>query len=323
MTDPIEAPITDPENESVSSEPTKILIVDDDAHIRRALSILLKIPGCETIEAEDGRQALERLEQAGDDVKLIISDIMMPNIDGLELCRRLKADEMSRDIYFIMLTAREGVKDRVKGLEIGADDYVQKPFDATELRARVKAGLRIVNLQSELKNKNRILHQLSITDGLTGAYNHSYFQRAFEKEFERARRYTRDLSLLVCDIDNFKGFNDRFGHGTGDTVLTNVARIVRSITRDSDIVARYGGEEFVVLIPETPLETAYQVADKIRIAIAEAGLVVEEQRLDVTISIGAACFNGENFGSRTAFFNSADSALYRAKHEGKNRVVCV
>ncbi len=318
MTDQLEAPAID----GSSNETTQILIVDDDAHIRKALTILLKIPGCETLEAEDGLEALQIMESRPG-IPLVISDIMMPNIDGLELCRRLKSDDTTRDVYFIMLTAKEGVKERVQGLEIGADDYVQKPFDSHELRARVKAGLRIVGLQDELKTKNRILHQLSITDGLTGAYNHSYFQRAFEKEFERARRYGRDLSLLVCDIDNFKGFNDTYGHGTGDEVLTNVARIVRSITRDSDIVARYGGEEFAVLIPETPLETAYQVADKIRRAIAESPLVLEDSRLDITISIGAACFSGTNFGSRTTFFNSADSALYKAKHEGKNRVVCV
>src|SRR5688572_18701649 len=197
-------------------------------------------------------------------VDLAILDRRLPDTDGVVLAHDIKARPEYRSRYIIMLTGEDEQEDKVQGLELGADDYITKPFQYPELLARVRAGKRIVDLQKELVETNRRLELLSITDGLTKLHNHRFFQDELARAFEESHRYQRPLSLAMIDIDFFKKVNDTYGHAVGDDVLKRVAEIYRESVRSTDLVARYGGEEFAVMMPETDLEDAMTFAEKIR-----------------------------------------------------------
>jgi diguanylate cyclase (GGDEF)-like protein len=208
----------------------------------------------------------------------------------------------------------------VEGLDLGADDYITKPFKPAELLARIRAGKRIVDLQKELIASNIRLELLSITDGLTQLYNHRYFQEEFARKFEESARYLRPLSLALIDIDFFKKVNDTYGHAAGDQVLRDVARMFRESTRASDLAARYGGEEFAVLMPETELEDACTFADKVRLTIEAQAIHTDFGDIPVTVSIGVANFPFTKLSSPRQLVDAADKALYRAKRGGRNQV---
>jgi two-component system cell cycle response regulator len=310
----------------------RILIVDDD---RTNVSLVrkgLEPFGYAFAEAHDGTQALSAIRKERPD--LIVMDVEMPGLSGVEVCRIVKANQGEGGFGFIpviLMTARKA-SSKIEGLELGADDYLVKPFDMLELGARVKSMLRLKVLQDQLIEKNRELDRankeldrLSRTDGLTGLFNRRYFEERFAVEFARSNRYRAPLSCLMIDIDHFKRLNDSCGHAFGDKVLQAVSGVAQHMLRDVDMLARYGGEEFVALLPETGPVEALRVSERVRQGIERLKLVheaqgVEAKRVHCTASIGVATFPVPGLDSAEALLRAADDALYAAKEAGRNRV---
>jgi two-component system cell cycle response regulator len=295
-----------------------IAIVDDDAAIRRLVRLFLTRAGYDTIECTTGAEAREALNSQPWD--LVILDRRLPDLDGVVLAHELKSNPEMRIRYIIMLTGEDEQEDKVEGLELGADDYITKPFQYPELLARIRAGKRIVDLQKELTETNKRLELLSITDGLTKLHNHRYFQDELARAFEESQRYQRPLSLAMIDIDFFKKINDTYGHAVGDDVLKYAARLYRTSVRSTDLVARYGGEEFAVMMPETALDDAIAFAEKIRTMVEQSPMETQAGNVPVTISIGVASVPHTRIHSAKELIIAADKALYRAKRSGRNQV---
>ena len=233
----------------------RILVVEDDPVSRKLLQKTLEGWGYEIITAENGQKALEIYEHQN--VKFIIADWMMPEIDGLSLCRLIRSGKNKGYVYFIMLTGKDKKEDVIEGLKAGVDDYVVKPFDRSELQVRVRAGERILTLEKELTAKNESLQRLNLKleelvrlDTLTGAGNRLSFYETVEKTHHRACRYAQFYGIIMCDIDNFKLYNDTYGHLAGDNILRRVADSIKRSIRMSDDVFRYGGEEMVITLPD-------------------------------------------------------------------------
>ncbi len=300
--------------------PFVVAIIDDDATIRRLVRLFLMRSGFDVLEAASGEEGRKLLEELPWD--LAILDRKLPDVDGLQLCQEVKADPRFRSRYIVMLTGEDEQHQKVEGLDLGADDYMTKPFQPAELLARVRAGKRIVDLQSRLMATNRRLEMLSITDGLTQVFNHRHFREEFDRTFLEAIRYERPLSLAMIDIDFFKKVNDTWGHATGDQVLRDVSATLALSVRTSDMVARYGGEEFAVMMPETSLSDASQAAEKIRKLVEEREISGPTGMIPVTVSIGVANFPHTQFGRGRELIEAADRALYRAKKRGRNQVNC-
>jgi len=295
-----------------------VAVVDDDAAIRRLVRLFLNRAGYASFECTTGEEARQRLttEPWG----LAILDRRLPDMDGVQLCQELKSKPTLRSRYIIMLTGDDEQADKVEGLELGADDYITKPFQYPEVLARVRAGKRIVDLQTELMETNKRLELLSITDGLTKLHNHRYFQDELAKAFDESHRYERPLSLAMIDIDFFKKVNDTYGHAVGDEVLKAVARLYGDSVRSTDLVARYGGEEFAVMMPETVLEDALTFAEKIRSLVESAPIDTQAGPVPVTVSLGVASYPFTHVASSKELIVAADKALYRAKRNGRNQV---
>ena len=295
-----------------------VAIVDDDAAIRRLVKLFLHRAGYDTIECMTGEEARKELLERSWDIAVL--DRKLPDMDGLRLAQEIKARSETRARYIVMLTGEDEQADKIEGLEMGADDYITKPFQYPELLARIRAGKRIVDLQNELLESNRRLELLSITDGLTKLHNHRHFQDELARAFDEAQRYQRPLSLAMIDIDFFKKFNDTYGHAAGDDVLKQVAQIYRSSVRSTDLVARYGGEEFAVMMPETALEDAITFAEKIRHVIETTPLKTQAGEVHATVSLGVASIPLSRINSAKELIVAADKALYRAKRNGRNQV---
>ena len=258
----------------------------------------------------DGESGIERATRETPD--LILLDVDMPDLDGFEVCRRLKEHPSTRDIPIIFLTGTASTDSKVRGLDMGAIDYVTKPFDQVELRARVRAGLRTKQLQD-------ILEHQSYLDALTGLWNRAYLDHRMEGEINIASRYDRPLGIALLDIDSFKALNDTYGHLFGDVVLQGVARLMKESARTSDTVARYGGEEFAILIPQADLRSTTQVAERVRQAIESHSFELRGSQIGVTVSVGVVCtadFIGEL--SPDNLLGHADRALYASKDAGRN-----
>lgn len=284
----------------------KVLIVDDMKTVRQMIKTNLKIAGgYEIHEAVNGQEALDVAREVKPDVMLL--DIMMPVMDGLEACERLREDPAISAIYVIMLTAKAKVEDRVEGLDIGADDYIAKPFDPDELMARIRRGHKIAQDR-----------QNALYDALTGLYNRRSFDSFFAKELSRVRRYGGDLCMVLVDIDHFKVVNDTHGHAAGDVVLQELANLLLQNSRESDLPCRWGGEEFALLMPETSIEAATTKAESIRQAV-EAFEFTAAGRL--TASFGVSRPGPEEHSMD--FFRRVDEALYQAKEGGRNKVVSI
>ena len=295
-----------------------IAIVDDDAAIRRLVRLFLTRSGYELKEFATGEEARRQLHTAPWD--LAILDRRLPDMDGVVLCHELKSDPELRNRYVIMLTGEADQEDKVEGLDLGADDYITKPFQPAELLARIRAAKRLVDLQKELMETNKRLELLSITDGLTKLYNHRYLQDELARAFEESQRYQRPLSLAIIDIDFFKKVNDSYGHAVGDEVLKGVAKIFQESIRATDLAARYGGEEFAVMMPETELDDAITFAEKIRMLIEVAAMRTSVGPLHITVSVGVAAVPRTKIHTAKELIVAADKALYRAKRNGRNQV---
>jgi len=286
-----------------------ILVVDD---IPEDIKIMEKVleSKYQVIPAYNGQEGIDKAIAEQPDI--ILLDIMMEGMDeGYEVCDILKKCEATRDIPVIFVSARTQVSDKVRGFSLGADDYITKPFDLDELSARVDAAVRIKNRQDELR-------AMSITDALTGLPNRRYLMDRLEEEVARAKRYEYSLSCLMLDIDYFKLVNDRFGHQTGDAVLKELANLLKENVRMVDIVARYGGEEFIIILPETILEGARVLAERIRRSVEQhsfAGAL----NLNVTISIGYSVLKPHYPFGGLELINRSDTALYKAK-ETRNAI---
>ncbi|RKY75718.1 diguanylate cyclase response regulator [candidate division KSB1 bacterium] len=305
----------------------KILVVDDIAINLELQKAYLTAAGYKVIEAKSGQEALQKVRDEKPD--LILLDVMMPKMSGYEVCKILKNDPETQFIPIIMVTALTSVEDKIRGIEAGADDFISRPFNKTELMARVKSLLRIKFLQDqlhqrmqELSEARERLQQLAITDGLTGLFNYRYFREQLEHEINRAERHNLNVSLVMMDIDFFKYYNDRNGHLAGDEVLKHIANILCSNVRKIDIAARYGGEEFALILPETDKNSAVIVAEKIRKLIEDDPIPHEERQPNgkLTISMGVSNFPDD---SRTAkgLIEIADRRLYNAKQAGRNVVI--
>jgi two-component system chemotaxis response regulator CheY len=290
----------------------KILIAEDQKvaalYLRRTLEKL----GHEVEIAPDGEAAWRMICDGG--VSLLISDWMMPNLDGPELCRRLRASPPNRYIYIILLTSLDRHEDRVKGLRAGADDFLTKPPDPDELAVRLEIAERILAVHDQLARQNALLAELAATDELTGAKNRRRFREDLDLFFAQANRLGLPLSVIMLDIDHFKRYNDAFGHPAGDHVLQQVGRMLRSTVRGHDVVARYGGEEFVVLLPATSAADAFEVAERLRGSIAGH----DWPHRAVTASFGVATY-GPDTPDAVALVERADRALYASKEAGRNR----
>ncbi|MBN2311229.1 MAG: diguanylate cyclase, partial [Candidatus Hydrogenedentes bacterium] len=246
---------------------------------------------------------------------------MMPEMDGVDVCRKVREAPSHPFTYIIMLTAKGQKEDIVNALNAGADDYVTKPWDASELRARVAVGERIVRLNTALEEANRQLDRMASTDALTGLFNRRTIMERLAQELHRAEREHRPLTVIMVDIDHFKRVNDTHGHTAGDRVLAEAARRLRSVCRDYDIVGRYGGEEFVCITPGSQGEDAAAAAERFRNAVGETPIAAEGAELDVTISVGGVWLAGDTPCDVDEVMKAADTLLYQAKEEGRNRSV--
>jgi diguanylate cyclase (GGDEF)-like protein len=299
-----------------------ILVAEDDPVARKILEKTLSKEGHEVVSVENGRKAFELFKQRF--FPIILTDWMMPEMDGIELCRAVRNHRTSGYVFVIILTSKDSKDDIVTGLNSGADDYVHKPFNPPELKARIKTCLRILELERSLKEANENIRILSITDPLTKSYNRGYISECLPKEIQRAIRYGHALSLILCDIDHFKKVNDTYGHQSGDQVLIEfVNSIKQSIRKDLDWIARYGGEEFLIVLPETGLEGACILAERLRNDISKRKFIFQEQAIRITCSLGISGFDSTTFDeniSSESLINAADKYLYQCKLEGRNRV---
>lgn len=291
-----------------------LLIVDDEKHNRALLTELLRAD-YRIILAKDGAQALERAQEHRPD--LILLDVLMPDMDGYAVIRELKNDDLTRDIPVIFITALDSTGDEERGLELGAVDYISKPFHPSIVRARIRNHLQSVH-------QRRLLEQLAMLDSLTGIPNRRRFAEVFDQEWRRCTRDGVPLSLIVVDVDHFKSYNDTYGHAAGDEVLRRIAATMQdALRRPGDFVARYGGEEFVILLPGIDRDGAQALAEHARADVEALNIPhsVSDVRPRVTISMGGATRYPMAGGPDQELFTLADAYLYEAKRAGRNRVV--
>jgi two-component system, cell cycle response regulator len=284
-----------------------VLVADDDGVTRAMVRAWLSDSGFEVVTACDGDEALELAADQQPDLLLV--DVTMPGADGYDVCRTIQATSATPPPV-IFLTAHTTMTARVTGLDAGAVDYIVKPFAQAELVARVRAALRSKEARDGFAER-------ATRDGLTGLINRAEIDQRAEEAVRLAERYERPLSCLMVDIDHFKQINDRFGHAAGDAVLREAARRIVTACRASDVVARYGGEEFLLLLPETRGLDAVTTADKLRRVLSEHPVELDGLDIPITASVGVAEWNAGM--ERSALYEAADQALYRAKENGRNR----
>jgi two-component system, cell cycle response regulator len=292
-----------------------VLAIDDSPDVHRLLDVRLRPEQLVIHHALDAAEGLAKAREVKPD--LILLDVDLPLVTGFEVCQKLKEDPLTSNIPIIFLTGATEIHTKVQGFDLGAVDYVVKPFEPAELRARVRAALRT-------KRFHDLLSARSHVDGLTGIWNRSYFNQRFGDEISAAKRYSRTVTLVMLDIDNFKVLNDSYGHPFGDHVLEVVGDILHNHLRTTDAPCRYGGEEFALILTETGEEGAVVSADRIRLQIAQHAFRPKERHVQVTASLGiasSAMFDRKSL-SVSRVVTAADDALYQAKHAGRDRV-CV
>ena len=296
----------------------RILIAEDDVVSRRLLQTHLTKWGYQVVVCTNGAEALDALRR-DDAPPLAILDWMMPEMDGVQVCREVRKLSKEPYTYILLLTAKSQKEDLVEGLDAEADDYLTKPFNPHELRARVRSGTRVLDLQAKLIAAREALRKQATHDPLTGLWNHSAILDILRHERSRSEREGIPLSVLMLDIDHFKQFNDTHGHQKGDAALRKIADCMRHVLRDYDTLGRYGGEEFLIVLPSCGPEEARHAAERLRTAVADRSIPTPDGPAHITVSVGVAVgpHDGEHETSR--LIRAADLALYRAKHAGRNR----
>jgi len=303
----------------VEARTGRILVVDDNLDNAEIIATRLRYRGYTIEEASDGASALAAVHREPPDLMLL--DIMLPDMDGFEVSRRIKGDASLPFFPIILVTARDSTEDKVMGFDAGADDYLTKPITFSELEARVRAMLRIKRLQDELEEKNRELRRLSISDGLTGLFNHRHIHGLLREEYERSMRTGAPLTVAMFDLDHFKLINDTWGHQAGDRVLQETADILRLNAREVDRLGRYGGEEFIAILPETDSEGGATFVERVRLAVERHVFRIRDDAdVRMTLSAGIASFPHERVHNAETLISKADDAMYAAKSRGRNRL---
>ena len=300
----------------------RILLAEDDSLSRLMMQRMLQSFGYEVVVAEDGRRAVQILTEP-DSPKLALVDWMMPELDGVELCREIRGRHHERSYtYILLLTSKQNSEDIVAGLEAGADDYITKPCQPAELKARLYTGRRILSLEQKLVEAREEMRFRATRDGLTGLWNRASILARAGAELERSISRHHSFSLLLCDIDHFKVINDTHGHLVGDLVLKEVATRLSGSVRGYDSVGRYGGEEFLLVLNECGLTILAERAEQIRSAVSATAVQIQGKELHVSVSIGAVSYTPADFElPLERLLARADAALYRAKNSGRNRSV--
>jgi len=297
----------------------KILAAEDNPVFQYMLRSMLTKWGYDVVVAGNGTEALQAL-RASDPPRLAILDWMMPGMDGLEVCRQVRATPAEFYIYILLLTARAESGDLVQGMEAGADDYLTKPFNAHELRVRLRAGSRILDLQEQLLKAREALRQQATHDSLTGLLNRGSILELLQTELQRSAREQCPLAVLMADLDRFKQINDTHGHLVGDATLRVATQRMKASLRRYDLIGRYGGEEFLIVLPGCDSISGLREAERIQRAIAAEPFRVGALSLPVTCSLGVSWRACPNSVDTDTLIREADLALYAAKFRGRNRV---
>jgi two-component system cell cycle response regulator len=299
---------------------TILLVEDDDVAVKLLLSYLKATP-YQVEVFTDGMYAIDRAKQG--DVDLILLDVLLPGIDGFEVCQHLKGLVQTQHIPIVIITCLQDVSNRIQGIKSGADDFLIKPVNGEVLLARITALLKKKDYVDRLTVEYEQALHSAVTDKLTGLYNQAYFKQFLRLEIERVMRQQHSLTLLLLDIDDFKHYNDTLGHLAGDEILQELGHVIRQNIRKIDLAARYGGEEFAIVLPYTPKSGGFVVAERLRQAIASLPFAdqISFPLKPLTVSIGSAGFQRDITTIET-FIGRADQALYQAKRAGKNQV-CV
>lgn len=289
----------------------KVLVIDDNPQNIRLLKEILEDENFLVYTSDSGLAILEIVTNIKPD--LILLDIMMPEVDGYEVCEVLKGNSLTQDIPIIMITAKTEGEDVKRALDLGAFDYIKKPVDEVEVVARVQSALRYKQQQNKLK-------EMASRDGLTGAYNHALLIELFQKELAKQKRSGGNIAFIMLDIDYFKKVNDTYGHMAGDVVLKELTQIITHNVRNSDIIGRYGGEEFGIVLTDIQLDTVDQLCERIRQSIESNVFAIGTESLNITVSMGVYFKTAGDNISMGEMIKKADEALYKAKHTGRNKV---
>jgi len=299
----------------VADNKARILVADDNRLTRDLMASILRGQGYQVEAVEDGQQAVDCVGKGG--IDLVLLDIMMPRLSGLDACKLIKGLTGEVFLPVILVTVKTDSQSRVEGLRFGADDYVSKPFDETELCARVEAMLRIKRLHDQVADAKKRLEEASERDELTGVYNYRHLHHRLSVEFKRAERQQDTIACALIDIDGLKAINERSGQGAGDGAIRAVADLVRRCVRETDVVARFGGDEFVVIMPGTHFAGSLTAAERL---LREGQ--TSRRALACTFSLGIAFYPSRDVRTKDALLRAAADALFQAKQDGGNRV-CV
>lgn len=298
----------------------RVLIVDDSPIYRKLIRDRLAEWGFASSSVDNGSHAWEILRQT-EAPKLVLLDWVLPDIDGIELCRRIRQEGRGHYTYIIFLTGKDGLRNMLQAMDAGADDYLEKPFDHHQLKAKLIVGKRVLQLQDELVAARDSMRYAATYDSLTGLMNRSEILESLNRELSRAGRERKSLGIALVDVDHFKRVNDSFGHLFGDEALREVARRFRSNLRAYDGVGRYGGEEFLLVLPHCDSVTAVTRTDQLLRGISSKPITALGKQAGITLSAGVAVFDPLNPCNVQSLLSHADAGLYRAKEEGRNRVV--
>jgi diguanylate cyclase (GGDEF)-like protein len=299
-------------------ESCSVLVIDDDPDQLELIRYSLKKEEFDVILSDSATRSLELLREQSPDI--ILLDIMMPEIGGLEMLQHIRQDEKTARIPVIMISALDDTPHVVQGLQEGANDYVTKPINFPVLVARMKTHIRIGHLLKRLETQTHVLSQLAAFDELTGSYNRRAMNQILDLELNRSRRYGHFISILMMDIDHFKKVNDEYGHLTGDQVLREFTSKVNDLLRTNDTLCRYGGEEFLAILPETAEENAVKVGQRICSSVCNEPFIINDIPIYITVSIGAISHSPQTEITLAELLEQADQALYKAKKMGRNRV---
>jgi two-component system, cell cycle response regulator len=298
----------------------QVLVVEDSAVYRKLICDQLQSWGFSTTVAMTGTEAWDLLARPNSP-KLVLLDWVLPDMEGTELCERIRQTGSCRQyVYVILLTSKEGRQNKLDAMQAGADDYLLKPFDESELRARLLVGKRILDLQEELVAARESMRHAATHDSLTGLMNRGEVLDTLDRELERARRERKPVAVLLADIDHFKKVNDTLGHLYGDEALKEITRRLRSKLRVYDSIGRYGGEEFLLILPGCNLASALERGNQVLEFVASEPVVSAGRATAVTVSMGAAVWSGSGPIDVEALLGQADAGLYAAKDKGRNRI---